>query len=146
MSSWTESTSIWRCTCTRRGGAGPRSRASRGGPASPTSERRGSRDQVREAARLVDLGEDLLDGLVGQAELLAELGGALAGLSVEAGERRVARIERAHLARLLDGRLEVAALVGAKRSAMPRDLPSRTRRMPPSPRWTEPSVAMVPIV
>ena len=32
------------------------------------------------------------------------------------------------------------------RSAMPRDLPSSTRRMPPRPRWTEPSVAIVPIV
>ena len=58
-----------------------------------------SGDEVRQAAGLVDFREDLVDGLVGQAELLAELGGALARLAVEAGERRVARRAAASPAR-----------------------------------------------
>ncbi len=60
--------------------------------------------QVRQPSGLVDLRQDLLDRLVGKAQLLAELGRALAGLAVQAGEGRVVRVERQHLARLLDRR------------------------------------------
>ncbi len=70
--------------------------------------------EVRQAAGLVDLGEDLLDGLVGQPEPLAELGSPSARLAVQAGERGVPRIERQHLLRVLHRRLEEALLAGRK--------------------------------
>ncbi len=112
MSSCAESTSIWRWTWTRT----RRRRSSTDRVSSSTCFDR-TRDvevaghEVGEPAGLVHLGQDLLDGLVGQPELLPELGGALARLAMEPGERRIARVEGQHLACFLDGRFEEAALV-----------------------------------
>ena len=68
-------------------------------------------DEVREPARLIGLAEELLDGLLGEAHLLAELGGALARLLVEGEEHGVLRIGRRHLGRRHDDGLEHAALL-----------------------------------
>ena len=51
-------------------------------------------DQVGEPARVVDPGQHLLDHLVGQAGLLAQLGGAGARLPVEGDEGRIFDVER----------------------------------------------------
>ncbi len=66
-----------------------------------------SGDEVREPPGLVDLREDLVDGLLGETHLLAELRGPLARFAVKGEERRVARVEGRHLLRFLDRRFEV---------------------------------------
>ena len=62
--------------------------------------------EVGETARVVGIGQDVPDRLVGQAELLRELGGALAQLLQERDERGIGGVERTHLLRLHDDRLE----------------------------------------
>ena len=69
-------------------------------------------DQVGELAGLVHAGQDLLDHLVGQAGLLAQLRGAGAGLAVQGDEGRILRVEGCHLLGLAHDGLEVAVLVG----------------------------------
>src|SRR5215470_12197973 len=69
-----------------------------------------ARHEIGEPPGIRHLGEDLLDRLVGEAELLSELRGALARLAVESEERGVPLVERPHLAGLLDGGLEVPVL------------------------------------
>jgi hypothetical protein len=67
-------------------------------------------DEVRQAAGLLGLAEELLDGLLGEAHLLAELGGALAGLLVKGDEDRVVLGHGRHLGRLDDDGLQHPAL------------------------------------
>ncbi len=67
--------------------------------------------EVGELAGLVHTGEHLLDDLLRQAGLLAQLGRAHPGLTMERHERRVLGVDRQHLLRLPDHRLQVAVLL-----------------------------------
>ena len=67
--------------------------------------------QVGKSARLLDAAQHLLDHLVGETGLLAQLRGALPRLAVEADEGRVVGVEGLHLLGLADDRLEIAGLV-----------------------------------
>ena len=67
-------------------------------------------DEVGEPARVVGLGEDVRDGLVGEAELLRELRRPLLQLLQESDEGGVGRVERRHLSGLDDDGLEPAVL------------------------------------
>ena len=67
--------------------------------------------EVREAARLVGLVEELLDGLLGEPQLLSELGGALARLLVEREKDGVPRVGRRHLGRHDDDGFQHPALL-----------------------------------
>ena len=68
--------------------------------------------EVGELARLVDAGQHLLDHVVGQTGLLAQLGGAGACLAVQRHEGRVFGVEGCHLLGLAYDGLEEAVLVG----------------------------------
>ena len=70
-----------------------------------------ARDEVREAAGLVDLREKLLHGFLGQPHLRAQLGGALTRFLVEGGEERVLRVRGPHLVGIDDDGLEHAVLL-----------------------------------
>ena len=68
--------------------------------------------EVREPSGLVDFRENLVDRLLRQPHLPAQLRGTLPRLPVEGEKCRIGRIERLHLLRRLHGRFEVALLVG----------------------------------
>src|SRR6185503_8745713 len=68
--------------------------------------------EIGQRARIAHALKDLLDHLVGQSRLLAELGGALAYLTVQRYERGIPLIERGQVGRFAHGRLEVAVRFG----------------------------------
>ena len=69
-------------------------------------------DQIREPARLVHAGEHLLDDLVRQPGLLAQLGRPRPGLPVQRDEGGILRVDRQHLLGLANHGLEVAFPLG----------------------------------
>jgi hypothetical protein len=68
--------------------------------------------QVGELPRIVHAGQHLLDDLVRQTRLLAQLGGSGPRLTVQGDEGRVFRVERGHLFGLTHDGLEKALPVG----------------------------------
>ena len=69
-----------------------------------------SRHQVGESAGVVHPGQHLLDDLLGQPRLLAQLGRAGARLAVERHEGRVVDVERGQLLGIPDHGVEIAVL------------------------------------
>ncbi len=70
-----------------------------------------ARDEVGELPGVVRLGQDVRDRLVGEAELLGQLRGALLQLFQECDEGGVGDVERRHFGGLHDDRLEVPVLL-----------------------------------
>ena len=70
-----------------------------------------ARDEVREAARLVDLREELLHGLFGKPHLRPQLGSALTRFLVQGGEKGVLRVRGRHLVGIDDDGFEHAVLL-----------------------------------
>ena len=94
---------------------------------------------------LVDAGQHLLNDLLRQAGLLAQLGCPSPGLAVQGDEGGILRLERRHLLGLAHDGLEVAVLLGVVNGDAAL-LAVSSSCMPASPRCSWPIRAMVPMV